>query len=108
MAAAFRAWVPCKKFTFWPQSAAIYLLPLNSRSRDDTHEMTQSTPICLWNVSASICEYTYSIEHGAVGATCNPVIVLGVLEQELAVWKDRIRNLINRNPASGEDDLRGL
>jgi transaldolase len=47
----------------------------------------------------------YSIEHGAVGTTCNPVIVLGVLKQEIAAWKDRIRNLIESNPASGEDDL---
>jgi len=42
------------------------------------HKMTQTTPTCLWNDSASIDELTYSIEHGAVGATCNPVIVLGV------------------------------
>jgi transaldolase len=67
--------------------------------------MTQSTPTFLWNDSASICEHTYSIEHEAVGATCNPVIVLAVLKQELAAWRDRIRNLINSDPASGEDDL---
>ena len=29
------------------------------------HEMTQTTPTCLWNDSASIPELTYSIEHGA-------------------------------------------
>ena len=46
------------------------------------YEMTQTTPTCLWNDSASIQELTYSIEHGAVGATCNPVIVLGVLKKE--------------------------
>ena len=63
--------------------------------------MTQSTPTCLWNESASIRELTYSIEHGAVGTTCNLVIVLGALKQEMAVWKDRIRNLIESNPASG-------
>ena len=44
------------------------------------YEMTQTTPTCLWNDSASIEELTYSIEHGAVGATCNPVIVVGVLK----------------------------
>ena len=52
------------------------------------HKMTQTTPTCLWNDSASISELKYSIEHGAVGATCNPVIVLGVLKKELQVWKD--------------------
>ena len=40
-----------------------------------------------------------------VGATCDLVIVLGVLKREMAAWKDRIRNLINSNPASDEDDL---
>ena len=69
------------------------------------HEMTQSTPTCLWNDSASIRELTYSLEHGAVGATCNPVIVLGVLKQEMAAWKDRIRNLIESMPASTEDEI---
>jgi hypothetical protein len=33
-------------------------------------------------------EFQYSIEHGAVGATCNPVIVLGVLKKELKAWKE--------------------
>ena len=40
------------------------------------YEMTQTTPTCLWNDSATLSELTYSIEHGAVGATCNPVIVI--------------------------------
>jgi transaldolase len=69
------------------------------------HEMTQSTPTCLWNDSASIRELTYSIEHGAVGATCNPVIVLGVLKQEMAAWKERIRSLIDSMPAGSEDEI---
>jgi transaldolase len=43
-------------------------------------EMIQSPPTHLWNDSAAIPELTYSIEHGAVGATCNPVIALGVLK----------------------------
>ena len=51
------------------------------------HEMTQSTPTCLWNDSASVRELTYSMEHGAVGATCNPVIVVGVLKKEMADWR---------------------
>ena len=52
--------------------------------------MTQTTRTCLWNDSASIQELTYAIEHGAVGATCNPVIVVGVLKKEMSLWKDRI------------------
>lgn len=69
------------------------------------HEMTQTTPTCLWNDSASIQELTYSIEHGAVGATCNPVIVLGVLKSEMALWKDRIHALIREMPAASESEI---
>ena len=57
------------------------------------YEMTQTTPTCLWNDSAALSELSYSIEHGAVGATCNPVIVLDVLKKEAHLWNDRIRAL---------------
>jgi transaldolase len=67
--------------------------------------MTQTTPTCLWNDSASVTELKYSIEHGAVGATCNPVIVLGVLKQELAAWKGRIHALIQELPTATEDQI---
>ena len=69
------------------------------------HEMTQTTPTCLWNDSASIQELSYSIEHGAVGATCNPVIVLGVLKNEMALWKDRIHELISEMPGASESEI---
>src|SRR5713226_4704440 len=69
------------------------------------HEMTQTTPTSLWNDSASIQELTYSIEHGAVGATCNPVIVLGVLKKEMNFWKDRIRSLIEERSTATEDQI---
>ena len=69
------------------------------------HEMTQTTPTCLWNDSASIEELTYSIEHGAVGATCNPVIVLGVLKKEMAEWRRRIQALIQEQPKATEDQI---
>src|SRR5215467_4433006 len=69
------------------------------------HKMTQTTPTCLWNDSASMQELTYSIEHGAVGATCNPVIVLGVLKKELPVWKTRIEQLLREQPRATEDEI---
>jgi transaldolase len=69
------------------------------------HEMTQVTPTCLWNDSASIQELSYSIEHGAVGATCNPVIVFGVLKKEMASWKERIRALMEASPAATEGQI---
>jgi transaldolase len=69
------------------------------------HEMTQATPTCLWNDSASVQELTYSIEHGAVGATCNPVIVVAVLKKEMNFWKDRIREIINEKLRATEDEI---
>ena len=69
------------------------------------HKMTQTTPTCLWNDSASIQELTYSMEHGGVGATCNPVIVLGVLKSELAIWKSRIEALLKEFPTADEDEI---
>jgi transaldolase len=69
------------------------------------HEMAQTTPTCLWNDSASIHELSYSIEHGAVGATCNPVIVLGVLKKEINAWKGRIQSLIRERPTATEDEI---
>ncbi len=67
--------------------------------------MTQTTPTCLWNDSASVEELSYSIEHGAVGATCNPVIVLGVLKKELGQWKERVEGLLRERPAATEDEI---
>jgi len=69
------------------------------------HKMTQTTPTVLWNDSASIEELTYSIEHGAVGATCNPVIVVGILKKEMSRWKPRIKQLIEEFPHATEDQL---
>jgi transaldolase len=68
-------------------------------------KMTRATSTCLWNDSASIKELTYSIESGAVGATCNPVIVVGMLKNELGMWADRMRNLIAENPTKTEDEI---
>jgi len=69
------------------------------------HEMTQTTPTCLWNDSASIRELTYSIEHGAVGATCNPVIVVEVLKKEMHRWQNRIRQLIEEMATATEEEI---
>jgi len=69
------------------------------------HEMTQTTPTCLWNDSAALSELTYSIEHGGVGATCNPVIVLDVLKKEAHLWNDRIRALATELPTATEEEI---
>jgi transaldolase len=69
------------------------------------HQMTQTTPTCLWNDSASIEELTYSISHGGVGATCNPSIAVAVLKKEMATWKPRIKELAREMPEATEDEI---
>jgi transaldolase len=69
------------------------------------YEMTQTMPTCLWNDSATLTELSYSIDHGAVGATCNPVIVLDALKKEAHLWNDRIRALAVEFPAATEEEL---
>jgi transaldolase len=78
---------------------------VHSSFKSPLHEMTQTTPTCLWNDSASISELTYSIENGAVGATCNPVIVVGVLHKEMAHWAPVLGRLIEEYPTATEDQL---
>jgi transaldolase len=73
--------------------------------KSSLHKMTQTTPTSLWNDSASIQELAYSIEHGAVGATCNPVIVLGVMKKEISLWSDRIQRLVRERPTANEDEI---
>jgi transaldolase len=69
------------------------------------HEMTRTTPTALWNDSACIQELTWSIDQGAVGATCNPVIVVEVLKKEMHLWKDRILYLIRSMPHATEEQI---
>jgi len=69
------------------------------------HEMTQTMPTCLWNDSASTSELTYAIDNGAVGATCNPVIVLSVFRAEMSRWMPTLVELIRDNPTASEDDV---
>ena len=59
---------------------------MDQKFKSTLHEMTQTTPTVLWNDSSSIDELTLSIEDGAVGATCNPVIVGTVLNMEWEKW----------------------
>jgi transaldolase len=67
--------------------------------------MTTSTATSLWNDSASVDELKYSIEHGAVGATCNPVIVVSVLKKEMATWRPRIQSLLAERPTATEHEI---
>jgi transaldolase len=67
--------------------------------------MTQTTPTCLWNDSAALAELTASIEQGAVGATCNPVIVLEVMKKERPTWENRIAALVDEMATANEHQI---
>jgi transaldolase len=77
----------------------------NDAYKSVLHEMTQTTPTVLWNDSCAIEELKGSIGHGAIGATCNPVIVNSVLKQEWDIWKVRIPQIIRENPTATEDEI---
>ena len=68
-------------------------------------QMVSTTPTDYWNDSCSVEELEYGIEHGAVGATTNPVIVHDVLKKEMPAWRDRIRQIIDENPTWSETQV---
>ncbi len=68
-------------------------------------EMTHTTPTALWCDSAALSELSYSIEHGGVGATCNPVIVLEIIKKEAHLWNDRICAIAEEMPLATEEEI---
>jgi transaldolase len=69
------------------------------------HQMSLTSTTALWNDSCSIEELSYSIDNGAVGATCNPVIVVDVLKKEMHLWKDRILQVSREMPCATEEEI---
>jgi transaldolase len=69
------------------------------------HKTVSTTQTDYWNDSCAVKELTYAIDHGAVGATSNPTIVLAVLKQEMDLWRDRIHDIIGGNPTWSEIDV---
>src|SRR5512138_1621796 len=69
------------------------------------HQTVATTVTDYWNDSCSVEELTYAIENGAVGATTNPTIVLGVLKKEMHLWKDRIYAITRENPTWNEEQI---
>jgi transaldolase len=70
--------------------------------------MVSTTPTDFWNDSCAVGELKYAMEHGAVGATSNPSIVLSVLRQEFADWKGRLLELFAASPSATEAELAWL
>lgn len=81
---------------------------INKGYKSKLHQVSQTMPTALWNDSCSINELSNSIADGAVGATCNPVIVLGVIKNEWETWKGSIDKLIKEHPSATEDEISWL
>lgn len=80
-------------------------MPPQATWKSPLHEMTQTTSTQLWNDSADVDELRFAIEHGAVGATCNPVIAYTVLKNRLSDWRPRLAALVATYPTATEDDI---
>ena len=69
------------------------------------HQMAMTTPTHFWNDSCALDELAFAIEHGAVGATTNPVIVGQVLKGDMPRYLPFIKQYIAENPEAVEDDV---
>ena len=76
-----------------------------SKFKSPLHEMSQTTPTKFWNDNCSVKDIAFTMEHGAVGATSNPVLVGMVLDAELDSYASLIRKTIADNPTASEDDI---
>ncbi|KHK97810.1 transaldolase [Microbacterium mangrovi] len=70
-----------------------------------TRRAAERFPTVLWNDSADPVELARSIEFGAVGATCNPVIALAAVRAHLDTWKPRIAELAAEFPTASESEI---
>ena len=77
----------------------------NGQFKGPLHQMACTSPTDFWNDSCSVEELKYAIDRGAVGATCNPVIVGEVLKKEMHLWKERIKEMVQEMPSATEDEI---
>jgi len=59
----------------------------------------------FWNDSCDLEQLSEALEHGAVGATSNPVIVLSTVKSNPELWNPVIDELVSKNPHAAEDDI---
>lgn len=59
----------------------------------------------FWNDSCDLKELEEALEHGAVGATSNPVIVSAAVKNAPELWNPVIDRLIAETPTAGEDHV---
>ena len=67
--------------------------------------MTRETPTRLWSDSVTPQELSAAIGWGAVGATCNPVIALAAMRDDLPQWQRRIREYADDHPTASESQI---
>ncbi|MFT4145409.1 MAG: transaldolase family protein [Mobilitalea sp.] len=70
------------------------------------HETAVKFPMTdIWMDSCGEIELEYGLERGIVGATSNPIIVLAVIKNEMAIWEPRIKALIKEHSGATEDEI---
>jgi transaldolase len=62
-------------------------------------------PTDVWNDSCAVDELEYALSYGAVGATCNPTIVVDVWHKDPARWRTRAAALGLERPTATVTDL---
>lgn len=62
-------------------------------------------PTVLWNDSADPRELAQSIAWGAVGATCNPVIAVTCVKNDLPRWTQRMTEIAQERPTASESEI---
>lgn len=68
-------------------------------------QMTRRGDTVLWNDSADPRELAQSIAWGAVGATCNPVIAVQCIKNDLPRWTTRMGEIAAEKPTATESEI---
>jgi len=80
-------------------------IPASSKAVTPLLKTVTTTPTDFWNDSCSPADLQYALASGAVGATTNPAIVLGVLKKEMPAWREWIVRLVAEHRTWDEDAL---
>ncbi len=67
--------------------------------------MSEDFETGFWVDSCGREDLKYGLEHGAIGATTNPIIVKNVLANDMALYEDELKRIIKENPEMVEDDV---
>lgn len=73
--------------------------------RSPLHRMTLEHPTELWSDGCEPKGLLRAIEHGATGATSNPVLVLECIEAAPDTWAERAKELLLRHPRETEEQI---